>query len=150
MIYENKKIIQHSFIDKTNYKLIIKNYYYIYNKINKLDFNLRSMDILLFDWLYRSSKMISKVLDFYQLKKKLLKFDIKKKNYYFLNSYDFFNSEPDKIYNFLLYKTDVNRVKKFDNIQYCKLSIKKFSIRKQIKKFAQTFFKFFYQVKLKH
>ena len=145
---KTKKIYQHSFIDKTNYKLIIKNYYYIYNKINKLDFTSRSMDILLFDWLYRSSKMISKVLDFYQLKKKkILKYDIKKKNYYFLNSYDFFNSDLDKIYNFLLYRIEVNQSKKFDRVQYYKLSTKKFSSIKQLKKYAQTFFKFFYQRK---
>ena len=81
---KKKSIQEHSFLDETNYKIIIKNYYNIYKKINKIELKLKSMDILLFDWINRSTKMITKTIDFYNLvHQNKIKYSIKKKKLLF-------------------------------------------------------------------
>jgi putative transferase (TIGR04331 family) len=144
---KQKSILQHSFLDKTNYKIIIKNYYNIYKKINEIDLQSKSMDKLLFDWLNRSTKMISKTLDFYNLLHyKKIKYNIKKKNYFFSSSYDFFNSDMDIIHNFLLYRIIVNNHKIYDNIPFYQLT-KKIFFTDKIKIFFKSIFIFFNQNK---
>jgi putative transferase (TIGR04331 family) len=144
---KKKSIQEHSFLDKTNYKIIIKNYYNIYKKINKIELKLKSMDILLFDWINRSTKMITKTIDFYNLvHQNKIKYSIKKKNYYFTSSYEIFNSDMDLVHNYLFYRIIVNNNERYDATQYFKLT-KKILFKDKIKIFFKSILKFFYQNK---